>query len=99
MELSKFIQNADNIVTMCLESILHHSSVQKYAKDIVMLNGLPLLMEIRNRFKDNVEVNFTLCKILSHLSIYPEFLEDIFRSGWCLVLQNFLKKIRKMIIF
>lgn len=66
---------------MCLEPILHHSSVENYAKDIVLLNGLPLLMEIHNRFKDNIDINVTLCKILANICTYPELLEDVFRSG------------------
>lgn len=81
MSLSKFIKSSDDILTMCLEPILHHSSVANYAKDIVELNGLPLLMEIHNRFKDNVYVNITLSKIMANICSYPELLDDIFRSG------------------
>lgn len=66
---------------MCLEPILHHSSVDNYARDIVQLNGLPLLMEIYNRFKDSVDVNLTLSKIISNICSYPELIDDIFRSG------------------
>lgn len=75
---------------MCLEPILHHSSVEDYAKDIVLLNGLPLLMEIHNRFKDNIDVNVTLCRIMANICNYPEFLEDIFRSGKNNAVQNIL---------
>lgn len=81
MSLSKFIETADDILTMCLEPILHHSSVSNYARDIVELNGLPLLMEIYEKFQDNVDVNLTLCKIISNICSYPELLVDIFKSG------------------
>lgn len=81
MNLSKFIKSADDVLTMCLEPILHHSSVAHYAKDIVEKNGLPLLMEIHNRFKDNIDVNLTISKIISNICSYPELLDDIFRSG------------------
>lgn len=90
MNLSKFIKSADDILTMCLEPILHHSSVGHYAKDIVALNGLPLLMEIYNRFKDDVNVNLTLCRIISNICSYPEVLGEIFRSGKKFVLHFFV---------
>lgn len=66
---------------MCLESLLHHSTIKNYAKDIVLLNGLPLLMEIHNRFKNDLDINITLCNILSNISMYPELLENLYRTG------------------
>lgn len=81
VELTKFIQSADDVLTMCLEPILHHSAVEDYARDIVQLNGLPILMEIHNRFRNNIDVNVTLCRILSNICTYPEHLEELFKSG------------------
>lgn len=85
IELNKYIQSGDSdIWTKCLESLVHHCSIEKYSKDLVELNGLPLLLEIYNRFKDNTEVSVALCQILSYLSFDPNLLEPIFKSGWLL---------------
>lgn len=66
---------------MCLESLLHHASVEKYAHDIVQLNGLPLLMELHNRFKNNTAISVVLCRIISYMSVFPSLLDPIFKSG------------------
>lgn len=66
---------------MCLETLLHHASIRNYAKDIAELNGLPLLTEIYHRFKDNIDVTATICRIISYLSMHSELLDDLFKSG------------------
>lgn len=64
-----------------MESILHHTIFEKYAKDVVSENGLYLLMEIYNRFKHHEGVNILLCRIISNVSVFPELLEEIYRTG------------------
>ncbi|KAF2904971.1 hypothetical protein ILUMI_01214 [Ignelater luminosus] len=91
-ELRRLIQSANDILPLCLESLLHHSTVKDYAKDIVLLNGLSLLMEIHNRFKNNPDINIILCNILSNISMYPELLENIYRTGWIGVLAEWVKE-------
>lgn len=90
LQLQEFIE-ANDIYHVCLESILHHTIFEKYAKNIVSENGLYLLMEIHNRFKHHDDVSILLCRILSNISVFPELLEDIYRTGWIGVLAEWMK--------
>lgn len=80
-ELKQCIQSADDILPLCVQSILHHSTIGNNARDIVQMNGLPLLMELYKRYKDNTNIVMSLVKIISNVSMYPELLQDIYRSG------------------
>ncbi|KAL1509484.1 hypothetical protein ABEB36_004209 [Hypothenemus hampei] len=86
LELSKFIQSEQEVLPMCLESLLHHCSVEQYSKDIADLNGLPLLMEIYKRYSDDINVIIKLCQILSYMSDNRSLLEPFCKSGWIGVL-------------
>ncbi|XP_018578480.2 protein SERAC1, partial [Anoplophora glabripennis] len=90
LELSKFIQSENDVLPKCLESLLHHSTIQKHAKDIVDLNGLPLLMEIHNRYKDNINITIKLCQIISYMSHDRSFLQPMHKSGWIGILSEWL---------
>lgn len=65
----------------CLESLLHHSKVLKYARDIVDFNGLPLLMEIYHRNKKNINITIKLCEMVANMSYDKSLLEPIYKSG------------------
>ncbi|XP_044259794.1 protein SERAC1 isoform X1 [Tribolium madens] len=90
-ELKNFIQTSEELLPTCLESLLHHASLGKYAKDIAELNGLPLLMEIHNRFKDNITVTATICRIISYLSMHKDLLDEMYKSGWVGLLAQWVK--------
>ncbi|XP_063911696.1 protein SERAC1 isoform X3 [Zophobas morio] len=90
-ELKKYIQSSEEVLPMCLESLLHHASVGDYAKDIAALNGLPLLMEIHNRFKENHTVTATICRIISYLSMHKELLNELYITGWITILAQWVK--------
>lgn len=66
---------------LCVESLLHHSSVGDYGHDIITMDGLPLLMEVYKQYKQNRDVVISLVKIISNVSTYPELLNEIHRSG------------------
>ncbi|XP_074041003.1 protein SERAC1 isoform X2 [Leptinotarsa decemlineata] len=91
LELSKFIQSESDVLPKCLESLLHHASLEKYAKDIVNFNGLPLLMEIHHRYKNNVDITIKLCQILSFMSFDRSVLEPMHKSGWIGILSEWMK--------
>ncbi|CAH1994451.1 unnamed protein product [Acanthoscelides obtectus] len=91
LELSKFIQSEDDVMPKCLESLLHHSSIRKYTKDIVDENALPLLMEIYHRYKRNIEMNIKLCQIISYMSFDRNILGPMHKSGWIGVLYDWTK--------
>ncbi|XP_030753046.1 protein SERAC1 isoform X2 [Sitophilus oryzae] len=88
LELSKFIQSEKEVLPMCLESLLHHCSIEKYSADIANMNGLPLLMEIYKRYPDDLSVTMKLCQILSYTSLNKQLLELFHISGWIGVLSE-----------
>ncbi|CAG9858577.1 unnamed protein product [Phyllotreta striolata] len=96
LELSKFIQSERDILPKCLESILHHCSIENYSRDVVKFNGLPLLMEIYQRYIDNPSIAIILCQIISYISLNNDLLEYIHKSGWIGILSEWVnnKEIR-----
>ncbi|KAJ8983007.1 hypothetical protein NQ317_014303 [Molorchus minor] len=90
LELSKFILSESDILPKCLESLLHHSSLEKYTKDVVDLNGLPLLMEIQHRYKDDINITVKLSQVLSFLSFNRNLLQPMHKSGWVGVLSEWI---------
>lgn len=83
MELSKLINQANDILLLCVEALLHHTEVEEFSKQIVSNNGLSLLLEIYNRHKSSLVANIMFARIFSNISVYPDLLEDIHKSGLC----------------
>lgn len=79
--LAKCIKSTTDVLPLCLESILHHSTIERFTRDIVEQNGLYLLMEIYKTFKQDYEVNVALCTILGNMSVFPDLLDKIHKSG------------------
>ncbi|KAJ8961428.1 hypothetical protein NQ318_014675 [Aromia moschata] len=90
LELSKFILSESDILPKCLESLLHHCSLEKYTKDVVDLNGLPLLMEIQDRYKSDIHITIKLSQIISFLSFNRSLLQPMHKSGWIGVLSEWI---------
>ncbi|XP_058803275.1 protein SERAC1 [Phymastichus coffea] len=70
-----FLQN-------CIYALHHHSSLEEHTKDIADVGGLKTLMNVYKLVGDDVEICSLIAKVLSNLSLHPEYLNDIFRSGW-----------------
>lgn len=81
VELKQCIQSADDILPLCVQSILHHSTIENHARDIVQNNGLPLLMELYQRYKNNKDITISIVKIIGNISCHNELLQDLYRSG------------------
>ncbi|XP_011506367.1 PREDICTED: protein SERAC1 isoform X2 [Ceratosolen solmsi marchali] len=86
--LSSLIKWDINFLQNCLEAILHHSSLNNHSNDIVDVGGLQILMNIYKLLGDNIDICALIAKILSNISLNPEYLEDIFRSGWIRILTS-----------
>lgn len=80
-ELSKLINRSNDIFLLSLEAILHHTEIEEFAQHILSNDGLYLLMELYNRHKDDLLANILLSRIFSNISIFPNVLEDIHKSG------------------
>ncbi|KAG7189606.1 hypothetical protein KM043_017290 [Ampulex compressa] len=78
---SALVWNQELLVS-CVQALCHHSSLEKYSKDIVAAGGLLILMMIKQIFENNIDVCVLLAKIVSNISIHTEYLNDIFTSGW-----------------
>ncbi|XP_022905286.1 protein SERAC1 isoform X2 [Onthophagus taurus] len=84
--IAKYMRSTADILPLCLESILHHSTINKHARDIAEYNGLYLLLEVYNRFQHVYEMNVGLCTIISNLSIFPELADEFHKIGWISIL-------------
>lgn len=81
MEMVKLGENGQDVLPICLEALLHHASIESFGKDIVRLNALPLLSEIHNRHRNDVNINVALSRIISYLSFHKEILEGLYTTG------------------
>ncbi|XP_028129423.1 protein SERAC1 isoform X2 [Diabrotica virgifera virgifera] len=90
LELSKFIQSESDILPKCLESLVHHCCIEKYAKHIIESNGLPLMMEIYHRYRNNPDIVMKLCRIISYLSFDKSVLDPLHKSGWIGILSSWM---------
>ncbi|XP_056641518.1 protein SERAC1 isoform X1 [Diorhabda sublineata] len=90
LELSKFIQSESDILPKCLESLVHHCCIEKYTKHIIEQNGLPLLMEIYQRYKNNTDIIIKICQILSYMSVDRSVLDSLHKSGWIGILSEWM---------
>ncbi|KAF5276061.1 hypothetical protein FQA39_LY00857 [Lamprigera yunnana] len=89
-ELRKLINAASDILPLCLDTLLHHATLGDNARDLTISDGLHLLMEVYNRFRDNFEVKLKLCNIVSSLSVFPELLDDLYKAGWITALAEWI---------
>ncbi|KAK0085773.1 hypothetical protein PV326_005798 [Microctonus aethiopoides] len=71
-----------HLLINCIHAIYHHSSIDQFTRDVADAGGLPVLMDVQKKFSNNINVCILLAKIISSLSLHPEYLEDLFRSGW-----------------
>ncbi|KAL3278703.1 hypothetical protein HHI36_016237 [Cryptolaemus montrouzieri] len=86
----KLGQNGQDLLPICVDSLLHHASIESFGKDIVKSNALPLLSEIHNRLRNDLNVNIALCRIISLLSFHNEVLEDLHTTGWIGILAEWM---------
>lgn len=82
-EVAQCLLCKNELLPAAVDSLLHHSTIGHHAKDIVKTDGLPLLMEIYKKYKDDTDIVMSLVKIISNISTYPELLQDVFKSGIC----------------
>lgn len=81
-QITRAIKASPNILPVCLQSILHHSNMEPYVNDVPLQNGLGLLMEVYQYFKEDADVAITVCNILANVSSNKEILPELYRTGW-----------------
>ncbi|GAB1865692.1 Protein SERAC1 [Camponotus japonicus] len=78
----------NELLKNCIQAICHHSSVEQYSKHLITAGALPILTAIQKICNDDIEVCILLAKILSNISLHPEFLNSIYESGWIGILSR-----------
>lgn len=78
----------DELLKSCIQAICHHSSVEQYSKHLVNAGALPILTAIQKIYSDDIEICILLAKILSNISLYSEYLNSIYESGWIGILSR-----------
>ncbi|PNF22236.1 Protein SERAC1 [Cryptotermes secundus] len=71
----------DDILPLSIESLLHHSSIEDNAKDIVSLGGLPLIVNLCRHFEDDTDVTIKLVNLLANISVQDGMLHHFFVTG------------------
>ncbi|KAJ8680523.1 hypothetical protein QAD02_016310 [Eretmocerus hayati] len=66
----------------CVHAIHHHSSLEEHSRDLADAGALQVLLNVYKHLGDNVDICILIAKIISNLSSHPEYLNDIFQSGW-----------------
>ncbi|XP_046486906.1 protein SERAC1 isoform X1 [Neodiprion pinetum] len=70
------------LLESCVQTLHHHSSLGEHSKDIANAGGLKVLMEVQKYCENDVNISIMLAKIFSNLSLYNEYLRDIYSLGW-----------------
>lgn len=79
--VTPYLKETEELLPLCIKSLLHHSSVEHFAKDIVLSDGLPLLMECYKRYKDRDDIVENIVQIMANISMHPELIHDVFKTG------------------
>ncbi|XP_014240974.1 protein SERAC1 [Cimex lectularius] len=79
------------LFTTALESILHHCLSGNVVSDLVEAGGLQLLYDIYQLDSDNYEIKVPLVQIIVEVSYHPEYLQDLFQTGWIRLLAEWIK--------
>jgi len=78
----------ETLVEHCLQALLSHSTVEEQCSQIVSSLALPLFSKIIETHPDNPRIKSLIGKILSNISLYPDYHKSIFKSGWVGILAS-----------
>ncbi|PSN32433.1 hypothetical protein C0J52_22989 [Blattella germanica] len=78
MELPQTPMKEVDILPLSIETLLHHSSIDNNAKEIITLGALPLLVDLCKYYKDNVPASTMLVNILANISAQSNMLKNFF---------------------
>ncbi|XP_069675083.1 protein SERAC1 isoform X3 [Periplaneta americana] len=81
MQLPQIPIKKDDVLPLSIENLLHYSTIDDNAKDIVKLGGLPLIVDLCRYFEDNIDINIMLVNLLCNISVQDDMLQDFFTTG------------------
>ncbi|XP_021931196.1 protein SERAC1 isoform X2 [Zootermopsis nevadensis] len=81
MELPQSHIRKDNVLPLSIENLLHHSTIEDNAKDIVKFGGLPLIVNLCKHFKGDIDITIKLVNLLSNISAQDGMLQHFFVTG------------------
>jgi len=70
------------MIEYCLQALLSHSTISEQCQVIVESLTLPLLTLVCEAFPDNVRIKSIIGKILSNISLHPEYHRAVWQAGW-----------------
>lgn len=72
----------------CLEALNHLTQDSEIAEALLKQGFLSTLMEIMKLFHSDINLRFVLAKIVANFSVFPEYYNDFFVTGWIGVLSR-----------
>ena len=78
----------ETLVEYCLQALLSHSTVVDQCQVIIDSKTLQVLTLVVQAYPHNPRIKSIIGKILSNISLHPEFHKAIFQSGWVGLLAN-----------
>ena len=70
------------MIEYCLQALLSHSTIAEQCQVIVESLTLPLLTLVIEAYPDNARIKSIIGKIISNISLHPQYHKAIFQSGW-----------------
>lgn len=81
----------EEVVKMCLQALLIHSTIASHREEIVRLNGIRLLSEIKSMWPTSVTICSMIAQIIGSLALETSSHKQLFQSGWIRVLAEWLR--------
>ena len=72
----------ETLIEYCLQALLSHSTVVAQCQVIIDSLTLHVLTRVIKAYPDNPRIKSIIGKIISNISLHPEFHRAIFQSGW-----------------
>jgi len=70
------------LIEYCLQALLSHSTISEQCQVIVESLTLPLLTLVIEAYPDNARIKSIIGKIISNISLHPQYHRAVFQSGW-----------------
>ena len=75
------ISGSADLMEYCLQALLSHSTISEQCQVIVESLTLPLLTLIIEAYPDNARIKSIIGKIISNISLHPQYHRAVFQSG------------------
>ncbi|CAH1400690.1 unnamed protein product [Nezara viridula] len=81
----------ETVLVLSIEALLHHCIATGNGRAVVEAGALPLLFSCHRELNYDSEACILLGRLMMELSIYPEYLQDLYQTGWITVLAEWMQ--------